>query len=321
MFMRVFVTGGTGKLGKMLVLKLQKLGHEVRMLVRRYEKTYVPKGCISISGDLSNISSLEVGVKGSDVVLHLAGLVDYSASWEELYDVNVQGTKNLIEVCSKYPIKRFVHISSTAVYGKNPLETPTTEKTPTRPTDNYGKSKLESERVIGEYFGVVPSVILRPSVIYGPTYLQIYSRVLKLLETGDMFVIGNGNNVIPFVHESDVCNAIIKSITGKSAEGSIYNISENTTKTQIEIYKIACAALGVNFKKKQINEFLAKSFIYLSSLLKKSGLGPEDIDVLSSHRVINSTKIEKELEWIPKIKIEDGISEIVNLYLESKSRR
>ena len=99
MFMRVFVTGGTGKLGKMLVLKLQKLGHEVRMLVRRYEKTYVPKGCISISGDLSNISSLEVGVKGSDVVLHLAGLVDYSASWEELYDVNVQGTKNLIEVC------------------------------------------------------------------------------------------------------------------------------------------------------------------------------------------------------------------------------
>lgn len=310
--MHAFVTGGTGRLGRVLVAELLQRGHEVRMLVRKDDE--VPKGALAAFGDLSSTSAIETGLKGTDVVFHLAAIIDPSAQWERLNDVNVKGTRALVELCSKLPLRRFVFFSSTSVYGRQPTEIPAKESTPTSPTDPYGRSKLEAESVLGEYFGAVPITVLRPSVIYGPTFLQTYARVLRRLEQGKMQILGNGKNVVPFVHANDVVDAAFKATETDFAVGKTYLISENTTITQEQIYSIACDALSVPFVKQYANPSITKAFISISSLLRSGAFGPEDIEVLSAHRVFDTSRAERELKWSPKIKLTEGIRQMVELY-------
>lgn len=316
--MKCFVTGGTGKLGQVLVRELLRRGHEVRMLVRN---EHAPKGMIVVKGDLSNVAALEIGTKGADVVFHCASLADPAAPWEELRRTNIDGTRNLAEACLKTPIMRFVYVSSIAVYGKRPAEVPANEGTPTRPSDDYGRSKLEAERVLGEYVSNFPISIVRPGIIYGPTYLDVYAKVLRLLEKGGMPVLGDGKNVIPFVHASDVVEAMIRCTMTDFAIRKTYVIAENSTVTQEQIYKAACDALGVPFRGQCTPPELAKAFITISSMLGKGAITPADIDTLAAHRPFDTTRAERELGWRPKVALYDGIREIVELYKESRTKK
>lgn len=321
--MKCFVTGGTGKLGQALVAELLKRGHEVRMLVRDSRGSHgadIPKGALVIKGDLSNVGALEVGTRGADVVFHCAALVDPAASWEELRKTNVDGTRNLAEACVKTPIMRFVHVSSIAVYGKKPAEIPVSEGTPTRPDSPYGKSKFEAERVLGEYVSNFPISIIRPGIIYGPTFLDVYVRVLRMLEKGSMQILGDGKNVIPFVHSSDVIDAMIRCTMTDFAIRKTYVIGENTTVTQEQVYKAACDSLGVPFKKQYMNPALAKALINVSSIFRKSSVTEEDIGMLAAHRPLNTTRAEKELGWKAKTMLHEGIKEMVGLYRTNKMR-
>ena len=304
----------------MLVRKLLQQGHRVKLLARSMEK--LPKGCDAVYGDLSNTEVIDKGIKGCDVVFHVASLIDYTVPWSRIYEVNVRGTKNIVDVCVKHGVKRLVYMGSTSVYGNPPLETPTSEDSPTNPTDLYGKSKLDAERVLNEYMWQLPITILRPSVIYGPTYLDVYGNVLKLLEEGRLPILGDGKNVVPFVHADDVADLAI--LCGRSepkrAEG-IFNVCENKHLTQEQVYEIACAALNVHLKKKHADPRLAKAFILLSSILKKRGLGAEHIDVLAGHRIFDTGRAERELGWSPKILLSDGIKNMVALYRNENKRK
>ncbi|MEM2974433.1 MAG: NAD-dependent epimerase/dehydratase family protein, partial [Candidatus Micrarchaeia archaeon] len=308
--MTVFITGGTGRLGRALLDKL--LGRqEIRVLDPG--NALLPDGVIPIRGDLNDLKALSRGIQGADVVFHLAALVDYNAPWSRLEEINVQGTRNVVEICAKQRIRRLIFISSTSVYGKNLREIPANEETPTNPTDLYGKSKLEAERVVGEHFSDVPSTILRPGVLYGPTYLEYYSKVLRLIQHGKMRIIGDGKNIIPFVHAEDVADAMIKAAAFDVAKGKTYVLSGNTSLTQDEIYGIAAQALGVEFKKMYVNPNLAKIMLTLSSVFGESDISQEDINVLSSHRVFDTTRAENELRWKP-IPLDAGIRQMVDLY-------
>ena len=315
--MKCFVTGGTGKLGRVLVAELLRRGHEVRMLVR--DGAEIPKGALAVKGDLSDLAALEIGTRGTDVVFHCAALVDPTASWEALRKTNVDGTRNLAEVCLKTPIMRFVYVSSISVYGKKPLETPVSEGTATNPDNLYGRSKLEAERVLGEYVSNFSISIVRPGIIYGPTYIDVYAKVLKMLERGSMRIFGDGKNVIPFVHASDVVDAMIRCTQTDFAIRKTYVIGENSTLTQEQTYKIACEALGVPFRKQYMDAALAKAFISISSIFSKSAVTEDDISKLASHRPLNITRAEKEIGWKPKISLIEGIKEMVQLYKIRKS--
>jgi len=315
--MKCFVTGGTGKLGRALVAELLSRGHEVRILVRD-ESGPVPKGALTVKGDLSNTAALEIGTRGADAVFHCAAVVDPTAPSEQLYKTNVEGTRNLADACLKTPIMRFVHVSSIAVYGKRPAETPASEGTPTNPSDAYGRSKLEAERVLGEYVSNFSISIVRPGVIYGPTYLDVYARVLRLLEKGRMPILGDGKNIVPFVHSSDVVEAIIRCTQTDFAIRKTYVIAENTTVTQEQIYKTACEALGVPFRRQHMNPEIAKAFIAISSIFGGAGITPADIETLAAHRPFDTSRAERELGWSPKTPLYNGIREMVDLYRSSK---
>ena len=316
--MKAFVTGGTGRLGQELVRFLLSKGHEVKML-NPHQKVLPPKAA-SINGDLTDPKALIEGVKDVDAIFHLAALSPldgYTAKKEDMYRVHVRGTRMLTDAIlsdGKQNV-RLIHISSTSVYGKNPHTMPITHDTPPNPDTDYARSKRDGEKVLEERQEELDYVILRPSVIYGPTYLDVYSKFIRYIEQGKMPIFGDGKNVIPFVHSYDVVRAMALAYNTKAARGKEYVVVENKAKTQEDIYRITAAAVGIAEPKfSHMEPGLAKTFISLASIFKRQGVGPAHVEFLSSNRIFDTSKTETELGWNAKVTIEQGIGQMVQMY-------
>jgi nucleoside-diphosphate-sugar epimerase len=153
--MKVFVTGGTGFIGKQLVQRFLKDGHEVFVLVRTSAKGEALRqaGAQLVLGDLSDEIRLNAAVRDVDRVYHCAALTGFwGIPWKELYEVNVLGTETVMNACMKTQCPNVVHISTAFVYGfcrdARPRKEPDQAATPLPP---YERSKLESENIVLSY--------------------------------------------------------------------------------------------------------------------------------------------------------------------------
>jgi nucleoside-diphosphate-sugar epimerase len=317
----MLVTGEGGRLGKHLINLLLEKKARVRVLARAGAELPFPKGVEVFPGDITHPMTLFDAVRGVDVVFHLAALVDYVSSEKRLFDVNVEGTKNLLKVCAEAApnLQRFVYCSSTSVMGKELAEIPANEKTECLPTDNYGFSKLMAERAVLEYRKRFPVVIVRPAVVYGEGFDEGYFPVLKLIKHNRMRIIDSGNNVIPFVHARDVAKALLLAAESRKAPGQIYIITGAEQMTQKEVFEIAARELGVKPPHQHIPRFLAEFGVQLSYPLSFLGWSKKRVDlenlaVLSSHRIFDISKAKRELSYSPSVRLEEGIKEMVEYY-------
>jgi nucleoside-diphosphate-sugar epimerase len=145
--MKVVVTGGTGFTGSHLCDRLVREGYSVRALVRDLGRGAALRdgGTEVVIGDLCDPNSLRQATKGIDVVYHIAALFrQENVSRKEMWEVNVQGTKNILEAAIRSEVRKFVHCSTVGVHGdiKKP---PANEDTPYGPGDRYQESKTEGD--------------------------------------------------------------------------------------------------------------------------------------------------------------------------------
>lgn len=314
------ITGAGGRLGKHLLKLLLERKERVRVLARAGSDLSFPPEVEVVPGDITHIYTLPPAVEGVDFVYHLAALVDYATSEKKLFEVNVEGTKNLLKTCAEFSphLKKFVYCSSTSVMGKELAEIPANERTECIPTDNYGLSKLMAEKAVLEYKDKLPVVIVRPAVIYGEGFNEGYFPIFKMLEEGRLRIIDSGDNVLPFVHAKDVATALALAAE-RGRNGEVYIITGGEQMTQKEILDIAARCLRVEPPEKHIPRFLAELWVQLSSITsflsgRKPSITTEDIAVLSSHRVFDISKARKELGYSPQVRLEDGIKEMVEYY-------
>lgn len=317
----ILVTGAGGRLGKHLLKLLLERKSRIRVLARAGADLSFPEGVEIFPGDITHPQTIFDAVRGVDIVYHLAALVDYATSEKMLFDVNVEGTRNLLKACVEVApnLKRFVYCSSTGAMGKELAEIPANEKTECIPTDNYGLSKLMAEKVVLEYKGKLPVVIVRPAVIYGEGFDEGYFSVLKLLKRHKARIVDSGDNVIPFVHAEDVVKAFALSAESPKAVGQIYIIAGGEQMTQKEILEIAARELGVKPPHKHVPRFMAELEIQLFYLMSFFGgrrppLDLEQLSVISSHRIFDISKAKKELGYSPEVRLEEGIKEMVEYY-------
>ena len=319
------VTGAGGRLGQYLVKALIEKGDRVRALHRPGKPQLYPAGVEVFEGSLADRKALQSAVDGVDYVYHLAALVNHSAPIEALLDANYRGTANLLEACKAkaYRLKRFIYISSISVYGKEIEELPANERTEPNPTDNYGKSKLMAEQVVMQYSGRMPTVILRPAVVYGRGFNEAYLQVLGALESGKMPIIDGGRNVIPFVHVLDVVQAMLLAVDEEKAVGNAYVISGGENLTQKQIFEIACRKLGVPPPRNGTSRWMLNLKLGLANFVakfvgNKPAVTGEYLDVIATDRSFDISKARKELGYSPKIRLEEGIGEMVEYYRSVK---
>jgi len=210
----VLITGATGFVGKKLITHLRSHGDfkvrafcRDRLALREYQDLDIAEG------DVLNISSISSALIGVDVVVHLAAVMDFfPENKEHMYRTNVQGTRNVVEACTKNGnIKRLIYVSSTETYGAV-QGSPATEDSPYHPTSDYGRSKIEAEASLRELAGKkLPYIILKPSGIFGPGDDFVIFEMMQMVHHGILFFVpGSGDKHLTFIYIDDMVDAITK---------------------------------------------------------------------------------------------------------------
>jgi len=312
------VTGGTGFIGSHLVEALVDRGERLRCLVRKTSNiAHLKKlGVELVCGDLLDKESLKSAVKNVSVIYHLAAQVrphkiisrlrELSNTYQE---VNVGGTKNLVEASSAEDISKFIYFSSIAAVGTG---VNLTEASPCQPITDYGKSKFESEKYILSLVRTknFPALIIRPGQVYGPRCLAMYT-FFKLIKYGIFLTIGNGANWIPVCYVNDLINGtLLAEKRGKI--GDIYFIFEKVYMFREYVQTIAQAVGG-----RLSRLYFPKSIAYLSALFKEACESIFRFKIYPFHMDLSKGGVLSiSTSWlgsIEKARIELGYNPIVDL--------
>jgi nucleoside-diphosphate-sugar epimerase len=229
---RILVTGASGFLGRRLVAALIEGGFEVRALIRTETQQALlgSLGAEPVLGDVSDRESLASAFTDVDFVVHAAA--DTSGSIEAGRLSTIKGTRNVLELCSRYQVGKLVYISSCSVYGiaERTVESRVDENSPLEPHPDkrgpYSCAKFEAEQLVLDYIevGSTATVCLRPGTIYGPCG-EPYTPMLGFSRRDKLFaVIGNGRFVLPLVYVDNLVDAIIASLLNKASDGQVYNV-------------------------------------------------------------------------------------------------
>ncbi|MEM2129446.1 MAG: NAD-dependent epimerase/dehydratase family protein [Candidatus Bathyarchaeia archaeon] len=308
-FTRVAVTGGAGFIGSCLVRELLNRGYSVLVLDNFSSGCWENlrgllgrDGLDVVEGDIRDRRVLRKVLKYVDAVVHLAALIDVEASVQnpyETHDVNVSGTLSVLMESVTAGVKRFVFISSTAVYGEtNPL--PLRENYSLHPISPYAASKAAAEAyclAFSRCYGI-EAVILRYFNVYGPgqrnsVYSGVITKFLKNALNGmPLIVYGNGEQTRDFIYIDDVVSATVLALEKEGLTDEVFNIC---TGKQFSVNKL------LDF----IRDILGDNIQVVYDKPKKGDIAKNYGDTL---------KAEKMLGFKAKIDFKDGLKKMVNSF-------
>ncbi len=236
--MKVLVTGGAGFVGSHVIDSLRARGHEPRnfdLVASPYHQN--GNAVETVIGDLRDPQAARDAVRGCDAVLHLAAMADVNAVVEDPErsdEVNVRGTRILLEAARAEGVERFVYASTVWVYGNETDGTAVTEESPlTLPTHLYTATKLAGEmytRSYTELYGL-PHTILRFGIPYGPrarAAAVLAAFVARAREGKELSIAGDGSQTRQFVYVEDLADGVVASLAPQ-ATGRVYNLVRDET--------------------------------------------------------------------------------------------
>jgi UDP-glucose-4-epimerase GalE len=238
---KILVTGGAGFIGSHLASELLKREHSVVIFdnlcsgkIANLREISEKTGFEFVEGDIRDESRLKAAFQGVNAVIHLAALIDISASVIDpasTNDVNVTGTLNVLREAARCKVKRFVFASSTAVYGDSQT-LPINENVIVNPISPYAASKLAGEAYCKAFMGSygLSTVVLRFFNVYGPRsekspYCGVITKFLQQANKGETInIYGDGKQTRDFIHVKDIVEALILALEAKEVDGETFNI-------------------------------------------------------------------------------------------------
>lgn len=318
--MNYLITGGAGFLGINLVRYLHSRGHNVASLdIVQFDYKDMNDKIEIITGDIRNKEIVEKTVQGRDIIVHTAAALPlYKA--EDIYSTDINGTRNMIEAGKRAGIKRFIHISSTAVYGI-PDHHPLLEDDKLDGVGPYGKAKIlaEEECVKMRKDGMcVP--ILRPKSFIGPERLGVFDLLYDWALDGRGFpMIGNGKNRYQLLDVEDLCEAIYLCATlDEKIVNDNFNIGAKVFTTMREDYQAVLDKAGHDKKIKSLPE---KPIIFTLRVLEAMKLSPLYkwvYETASKDSFVSIEKAEKILGYKPKYSNKDALLRNFQWYIEHR---
>ena len=261
--MNILITGGAGFIGKHLAELLIKKGHKVTIFDNFSNssidslKHLTTLGAKIIKGDIRKIAEIEYALKEQEIIIHLAAKISVEESIKnpsETFEINVNGTKNVILSAEKNNIKKIIFASSAAVYGET-TKNKINENTKTNPISPYGESKLEMEQIVNKYClnFKINYIILRFFNIYGKGQTKEYAGVISkfknlIKQNKSLEIFGDGEQSRDFVSINDVINSIYGAISYQ--KNGIFNIAsgKNTTIKNLAETMIALSGKNIDIK-------------------------------------------------------------------------
>jgi nucleoside-diphosphate-sugar epimerase len=328
--MKIIITGATGFIGRNLSESFHKEGMKVIAIGR---SEYVGKALREkgIEFMLAKIEDQPQTIKTfcpADYVIHCAGRAGDWWKYQDFYETNVVGTRNVINACKRNDIKKIIYISTSSVYlsGKDRYNILETEPLPTKQF-NYGKTKLMAERELLELGNEgLKTIILRPRAVYGKYDQNIVSRFLRLSEKKNLPLINGGQALVDITYVGNLVNAVRNCFSAPDdAWNEVYNISNGSPITLKEWISQVLEIFDRPFKPKDIPESAAKRIAAINELVsilpfgnKKPELTRFSVEYMGKSMTLSIEKAKQKLNYLPEISNQEGFKNVRKWYMENK---
>ncbi len=319
----IFVTGGTGFLGRNLLPLLVAEGYHVRALTRHpADHPWLNAlGVEVITGDVEDKQIIHCAAEGCRYVVHAAGRFSFWGKREQFEHTNVEGSANVMQAALAAGVEKFVHISTIVVVGTPLADRLVDETHPTNPVDPYQRSKLKGEQLALQYYRDhgLPAVILRPGAFYGPYGRYAFNRLffedpLK----GLLIQVDRGSHITFPAYIGDVAASIAAALR-KGRPGEVYNICGDSL-THVEANHIVSDEAGITHFRINVPGWsmiaLAHMWTALSEYTRVEPYYPLNLRsyVFNNWRV-SSDKARRELDFNP-ISFREGARRTLAWYRE-----
>jgi len=306
--MKIFITGGTGFIGKQVLEQLTKTNHELFCLVRKTNPSIErlrSSGVNVIEGDVRDKSSILQGMKDCDWVINLANIYTFWEPDKSVYKTtNVYGTRNVMECALETKVSKVIHISSVVTYGK-PDDVPFKENSIPGPIrySKYAQTKFEGDQIAWDFHKNkgLPLVVVYPCAVLGAGDPKASGAYVSGLVKKSLPATVFKNSILTWVHVKDVAEGIIKAAEKPNNIGERYFIGKHQISLK-DFNKIISEIAGVSLPFISMPTFLAMSSAYMltgiSNLIKKQPIWGMSVDQMKSMKegfIVDGSKAEREL--------------------------
>lgn len=316
----ILITGGAGFLGINLVRYLLAKGYSV-ISYDTADFTYPEKDRVTVvKGDIRNTNLLNRSMEGVAMVVHCAAALPLYTE-KEIFSIDQDGTRLVLDAAFAHNVERVVHISSTAVYGI-PDHHPLYETDKLDGVGPYGKAKIAAEEECLKWRSKGKCVpIIRPKSFIGPERLGVFALFYDWAKTGHGFpMIGSGKNRYQLLDVEDLCAAIYAALTlDQTIVNDTFNIGAKEFTTMKEDYQ---AVLDYAGHGKKIHGFPAEPMIWTLRILEALKLSPLYkwvYETASKDSFVSIEKAEKVLGYKPQYSNKDALIRNYKWYLEHES--
>ena len=303
--MKCLVTGAAGFIGSSMVSRLIREGYEVKAIIHNSTPLKKEDKVEYITGDITDINSIEETFKDVDYVMHFAANVRDYGPEQPFYDINYQGTKNLAFLSEKYNVKRFIFLSHIRYESGSDFGL-------------YAKTKYLAENFLLEKNkeNNFPVVIIRPGNVYGPGATTWVLRILGLLKKNRILLIDDGKGIFLHTYIDNLLDVIMLSLQNNEVIGDDFNITDDdhsiTWKKYFddlaEITKLKPVSRNIS-KKTALR--IGKFMIFLNKIFKiKPWVTPVAVNILTNYDHISIEKTKKILKYSPKVNYEEGLKRV-----------
>jgi len=301
---KILITGGDGFVGKKTAKILSQNGYDVICfdILPPNEKERENLPYKKFWGSILNPYDIDKAIDGCETVIHLAALVGVKSTEQrrlECLHINIRGTSNVLDAAVKHKIKKIIFSSSSEVYGDQE-KFPTSENASLKPKSNYGISKIAAEEYVMAYqkFYNLKFNICRFFNIYGSGQKEefVIPKFAKLIKSNEAIkVYGDGKQIRSYCHVDDAVDGIAQ-VLKSGKDNTVYNIGNDNE--PISVFDLATKMVKISKKQVKIEKV------------------PFEKSDRTSNREIyrrqpNIEKLKKDTNYIPKIKLDSGIEEVL----------
>jgi nucleoside-diphosphate-sugar epimerase len=320
--MKALVTGASGFTGSHLARHLLAAGWDVRAVTRPGSdlRPLMGIGAEHARLDLADGAPADDVMKGIDVVFHVAALYrSEGVPRRQFWQVNVEGTRKLLDAATRAGVRRFVHCSTVGVQG-HIAAPPATEDVPFAPGDYYQASKRDGEVLARTHFARtgLPGVVVRPTAIYGPRDTR-FLKLFSLIDRGRFLMLGHGEILYHLVYIDDLVAGIALAGVRPEAAGEVFTIGGAEYVTLNDLVRRVSAILDRPAPRVRVPVAPVRAMGLLCEVAcRPLGIAPplyrRRVDFFTKDRAFDIGKARRLLGYEPKVSLDEGLARAAAWY-------
>ncbi|KAA9156898.1 NAD-dependent epimerase/dehydratase family protein [Microbacterium lushaniae] len=320
--MIVLVTGASGFLGRAVTTELVAAGHSVRTLQRRSSGV---DGATDVLGSITTPADIERAIDGVEGVVHLAAKVSLAGAASEFHDVNVAGTRALLDAAERAGASRFVQVSSPSVayagaalagVGAEPAD-------PARARGDYARTKAEAELIaLGRDSPSMRVVAVRPHLVWGPGDTQLIARIVERARAGRLPLLNGGTALIDTTYIDNAATGIRAALDrAEQAGGRAFVLTNGEPRPVGDLLAGICRAAGVRPPRLSIPAWVGRT---AGSAIERAWAIKPGVDEppmtrflaeqLSTAHWFDQRDTRRALAWSPAVSIDEGLRRLAVAY-------